>query len=460
METPQSHWFERVKRSSATIPALVLLAVLPILVSEMAYRRAADANVQQVEAAKARLTIGLILRRTLDAETGQLGYLLTGRPAYLMPYREAITHLDDLLPRLELRYAQLPDSISAAASLDQSVRQKLSLLQTTIDLYQNGRSEAWRDLLMTDMGRDAMDNVRAAAAHLTALENAVIAEAAQEVDTTLRFTRAGVAGLSLLTLLAMSSYLRQSTRLDRLRTAQADSLELEVKRQTVALTQLAQYLQTVREDERGHLARELHDELGALMTTAKLDAARIRLRLGKEMPEALERLTHLTSTLDQGIALKRRIIEDLKPSSLANLGLVASLDILTREFADRSGLQADCTLLPVELSPEAQLTVYRIVQEGLTNVAKYSQAKLVQVRLGSTGASVEITVEDDGIGFDVAKRLAQVSHGLVGMQYRVQALGGTLKIESQPGRGTRLSAVLPMILPVTSPDQNSPNSGY
>ena len=450
MDDSRSHWFERVKRSSATIPALVLLALLPILVSEMAYRRAAEANRQQTEAAMARLTIGQILRRTIDAETGQRGYLLTGRPAYLEPYREALTQLDELLPKLQLRYAQRQDAAAATSRLEQSVRQKLSVLQTTIELYQNGRSEAWRELLMTDMGRDAMDNVRTAAAHLTAIENAVIAEAAQEVDTTLRLTRAGVAGLSLLTLLALSSYLRQTGRLDKLRAAQASALELEVNRQTAALTQLAQYLQTVREDERGHLARELHDELGALMTTAKLDAARIRLRLGEQMPEALERLTHLTATLDQGIALKRRIIEDLTPSALGNLGLVASLDILTREFADRSGLQLDCTLLPVELSPEAQLTVYRIVQEALTNVAKYSQAKGVQVRLAPVGASVEVTVEDDGIGFDVASRLAQVSHGLVGMHYRVQALGGTLTIESQPGAGTRLAAVLPMKAQATS----------
>jgi hypothetical protein len=93
----------------------------------------------------------------------------------------------------------------------------------------------------------------------------------------------------------------------------------------------------VREEERGHLARELHDELGALLTAAKLDVARLKSRLGDQPPEVGQRLQHLTETLNSGIALKRRIIEDLRPSSLSNLGLTASLEILAREFSERSG---------------------------------------------------------------------------------------------------------------------------
>ncbi|MEY2689394.1 MAG: hypothetical protein RL375_3593, partial [Pseudomonadota bacterium] len=108
----------------------------------------------------------------------------------------------------------------------------------------------------------------------------------------------------------------------------ADNRRLEtlVALRTRQLTELTHHLQTAREDERARLARDLHDELGALLTSAKFDAARLRARLGAGAPEALERLAHLTQTLDSVIALKRRITEDLRPSSLDHLGLVVTLD--------------------------------------------------------------------------------------------------------------------------------------
>jgi signal transduction histidine kinase len=202
-------------------------------------------------------------------------------------------------------------------------------------------------------------------------------------------------------------------------------------------------LQTVREDERNHLARELHDELGALLTAAKLDAARLRSRLASAGPEALERLAHLNETLNGGIALKRRIIEDLRPSSLSNLGLVAALEIQIREFATRSELEVVGELEAVELSPACQLTVYRLVQEALTNIVKYADAQSVVVTLGPDGSgAVRVSVRDDGIGFDTdLPRTAR--HGLIGMRYRVEAEGGVMRLESIPGQGTLIEAILP-----------------
>ena len=111
-----------------------------------------------------------------------------------------------------------------------------------------------------------------------------------------------------------------------------------MRERTASLAELATHLQDVRETERGYLARELHDELGSLLTAAKLDVARLKSRLA-DTPDAAQRLQHLTELLNSGIALKRRIIEDLRPSSLSNLGLVASLEILGREFGDASGMR-------------------------------------------------------------------------------------------------------------------------
>jgi signal transduction histidine kinase len=191
------------------------------------------------------------------------------------------------------------------------------------------------------------------------------------------------------------------------------------------------------------LARELHDELGALLTAAKLDVARLKSRLGTQSaPEVAQRLQHLTEALNSGIALKRRIIEDLRPSSLSNLGLTASLEILAREFSERSGVEITTGLEPVELDESRQLTVYRLVQESLTNVGKYAEAKQVEISVRNYENHVEVDIRDDGKGFNVTE-IRPSTHGLAGMRHRVEAAGGRLMVSSTIGEGTRISAVLP-----------------
>jgi signal transduction histidine kinase len=221
-------------------------------------------------------------------------------------------------------------------------------------------------------------------------------------------------------------------------------LDADVAARTAQLTELAHHLQTAREDERHRLARDLHDELGALLTSAKLDAARIRSRLAGAAPEALERLAHLVETLDSIIALKRRIVEDLRPSALTHLGLVAALEILAHEFAEAAGVEVQCALAPVRLSTAAELVVYRLVQEALTNIGKHARARHVWLRLSEHEGSVEAAVRDDGVGFDTAVR-PQSAFGLLGMHYRVEAEHGALSVSSAPGQGTRIEATLPAV---------------
>jgi signal transduction histidine kinase len=208
------------------------------------------------------------------------------------------------------------------------------------------------------------------------------------------------------------------------------------------LSQLTQHLQTAREDERARLARDLHDELGALLTSAKLDAARIRSRLAGGAPEALERLGHLTHTLDTVIALKRRIVEDLRPSSLDHLGLVVTLEILAREFSERTGVAVHLALQPVPLAAAAELVAYRMVQEAVTNISKYAQAGQVWISLSVLGGSVQLSVRDDGVGFDTRAALRS-RYGLVGMRFRVEAAHGRMAVSSAPGQGTSIVISLP-----------------
>jgi signal transduction histidine kinase len=274
--------------------------------------------------------------------------------------------------------------------------------------------------------------------------------------------RVGVVILGAMSFLALAHVMRHSLALEqrqrelkRLLQAERDRLEIEVRERTAQLTELAHHLQTAREDERGRLARDLHDELGALLTSAKLDAARMKARLAGSAPEVLERLAHLVQTLDTVIALKRRIVEDLRPSALTHLGLVATLEILAREFAEVSGLEVHVTLDPVHLDSSAELVAYRFVQEAFTNIAKHARACQVWVCMEERDGKVDVSVRDDGAGFDGTAQPVS-AHGLLGMRYRIEAAHGTLGVSSSPGQGALVQMCLPQALqpcePCPTPD--------
>lgn len=276
-----------------------------------------------------------------------------------------------------------------------------------------------------------------------------------DIHRTLLLNRLGVAVLSVASLVALFLYLRRGLALEeererekqerqRLVRVERERLEVEVARRTEQLVKLAHHIETAREQERARLARDLHDEMGSLLTAAKLDAARIRTRVAHLAPAALEPLTQLIEKLNSGIALKQGIIENLRPSTLGNLGLATTLHILAHQFASRSGVQVHCALVPVRLAADAELVVYRVVQEAITNVSKYARAKQLWLSLGAADGQAELTVRDDGVGFDT-EAAAGSAFGLLGMRFRVEAEHGTLSVVSSPSRGTLIRVRLPEI---------------
>lgn len=450
------NFIDRIRSSPFAFPLAAAFAIAMLLVSEVSYRQSRQAFDDLNASSSTRARVQRLLIQMVDAETGQRGYLLTGRREYLEPYRNAVEGMSELLSKVRNDYADEPEQSAMFAALSERIAGKLSEMTETIRLYDEGRTEAWESLLLSNIGQDAMDAARSLAEQLIAREaNQVVALRARVADS-LMINRVGVGLVTLLALVALFLYLRQARLLERQRHDQAraiqnerDRLEVQVTDRTAQLTELARHLQTVREDERHRLARELHDELGALLTTAKLDVARIKARVAAAMPEAAERLQHLSDTLNTGIALKRRIIEDLRPSSLTNLGLTASLEILLREYRERTGLQVESRLDAVRLAPDAELTVYRLVQEALTNVAKYAKARRLEVSLSAQGTQAEISVRDDGVGFD-PRSPKTAAHGLLGMRYRVESEGGQFSLQAAPGRGTCVSARLPQIEPISA----------
>ncbi len=427
----------------ATLAALVLVGI-----NEAGFRQSSHALAEVGDAQHARAELNQMLQNVLDAETGQRGYLLTGEASYREPYDAAVKQVDSHLAALQAVYAQKPDELARVNELAKHMARKMAEMEMSVRLRQNGNDDAWRFVITTDVGREEMDAIRNQVAGLVNASNEELARGQEQIATSLRFGRIGIALVALAGLLAFYLYLRQTHALrsvgERQQLAlerERNALEGEVRERTATLAELATHLQQVRESERGYLARELHDELGSLLTAAKLDVARLKSRLS-DAPDATQRLQHLNELLNSGIALKRRIIEDLRPSSLSNLGLVASLEILGREFAERSSMEVEMVLEPVSLDEDNQLTVYRMVQESLTNIGKYAEATEASIVMKNYGNHVVVEVSDDGKGFDT-QHARPSTHGLAGMRHRVEAAKGKLTVSSTPGKGTHLSAVLP-----------------
>ena len=448
-------------RTSLSVALSVFAAVALLLINEAGWRES-DAATQRVQQAQQmRIAAGRLMRAAIDAETGQRGFLLTGEASYLEPYRRAQSEIASIEAQLDAVLNHFPTERASFEELKQALALRQDELNLTIGLRKEGREAAWRFVVNSDVGAQHMDRVRDLAEKLIASGDAHIQKSFEQINRSLRVSRIGVAALVVLSLLAFCLYLRQSFALlrhnelaqQRLQ-KERDLLEQQVQERTASLRDLATHLQRVREEERGFLARELHDELGALLTAAKLDVARVKSRIGPHA-EAHERLAHLTDTLNNGITLKRRIVEDLRPSSLSHLGLVASLEILAREFAERSELRVHTDLEAVRLSDELQITIYRLVQESLTNIGKYAQAHEVHVSLRREPPGLKVMVTDDGQGFEPSQ-VSPSRHGLAGMRHRVEALGGQLQVQSQPGQGARIVALLPLSEVGAPPSPPSP----
>ncbi|WBY03968.1 CHASE3 domain-containing protein [Ramlibacter tataouinensis] len=427
----------------------VLAACVLIGINEAGYNRSRAELDSMAGEVRARTAINRLLQLVVDAETGSRGFLLTGDARYLEPYNAAVADIGQGLETLQVAYAGAPEESVIIGQLTRNVQRKLAEMELSVNMRKQGKEDAWKFVLLSDIGKQQMDAIREQAGRLIQSTALRIDASQAQVRASLLYARIGIGVVTLAALLAFWLYLRQGAALkaagerqQQVLQQERDLLERQVRERTATLAELATHLQQVREDERGHLARELHDELGALLTAAKLDVARLKSRLGGQPAEVGQRLQHLTDTLNSGIALKRRIIEDLRPSALANLGLTASLEILAREFSERSGIDVAASLEPVELDASDQLTVYRLVQESFTNMAKYAHAKHAQVSVHGYDNHVEVAVRDDGRGFDPAQARPS-SHGLAGMRHRVEAAGGKLTVSTRPGNGTRVVAVLP-----------------
>lgn len=427
-------------RNALTFVLACLAALTMLFISEASTWRARRSLLEISVIGQARAGIQQLESSLRDAVASAPGGAALQSPVDAWSHAQARARVDGTMSMLAAHYADDPAGAALLAVLRSDIEQRL-------DRLAGGAAAAGP----APAEREPLASVRDTSAALLAHERQKQFVAQQAVDGVLQIGRIGIAALSAISLLSLSLFLWQAAALQRqqralqtLERVDRDRLEHEVARRTAELTELHRYLLSAREDERARLARDLHDDLGALLTSAKLDAARLRFRLGPDAPEAQERLASLVRMLDGVIALKRRIVEDLRPSALDTVGLVAALEILASEFAERSGLEVTREFLPMDLNPEVELVLFRLVQEATTNIAKHARARHVGLVLRVDRGETLLRVSDDGVGFDAGRALL-AAHGLAGMRFRVQAESGTMTVDSKPGVGTTIEVRLPRV---------------
>jgi signal transduction histidine kinase len=254
----------------------------------------------------------------------------------------------------------------------------------------------------------------------------------------------------------------RQARVQRQLITQQGELDQLVTERTRQLEALGWHLQAVSENEKTQLARELHDELGAILTASKMDVAWASRKLRDSEPAIAEKLARALANLDQGIALKRRIIEDMRPTVLANFGLVTALRTLADEAAQRNNWMLELQLPAddIQLDEQTEIALFRVAQESLTNAAKYARASRVSIGLLIDDAQVALSISDNGVGITPADLKRTHTHGLLGMRQRVAAHGGKFDIHRATPSGTDIHVVMPCArsaAPVDGPEQGGPS---
>jgi signal transduction histidine kinase len=209
------------------------------------------------------------------------------------------------------------------------------------------------------------------------------------------------------------------------------------------LRRLAAHLVTVREEERAHIAREIHDELGQVLTGLKMEVTWLAKRLKEQA--LLDKTDAICSLIDSTVQTVRKIATGLRPEVLDDMGLVAAVGWQAKEFQKRTGIRCRAKLPPETVKPQIDIatTVFRIFQEILTNVARHSRATRVDIDLDISDERVALVVVDNGIGIPDAELTAKKSLGLLGMQERALLFGGDVSLNGTPGHGTRVSVTIP-----------------
>ena len=222
--------------------------------------------------------------------------------------------------------------------------------------------------------------------------------------------------------------------------------EEELRESKERLRSLADYLQSVRENERTAIAREIHDELGQALTGLNIDLSWLAKKVPENEKVLLDKIRAMSEMTTQTIRTVQRISTDLRPGLLDDLGLVAAIEWQTEEFKNRTGIRCTLTIDPedITIDDRRSTSLFRILQETLTNVTRHAQSTQVYVSLQEKDRGLELMVKDNGTGISEEHVFDPKSLGLIGIRERAYQWGGEVKINGSPGKGTTVVVRMPI----------------
>ena len=389
------------------------------------------------------------------SESAQRAFLYTENKEYLNSLNDNEAQITSSLAKLRDMVVDNPRQLKLVDLIRQLAEEKMTVINKSIAIQQMGQKDAARALVMSGQGKQLMEELDQQISRFVLQEQELLVERRQRWTNAQAVMRWGFAAIFLINALLlltsaitimrdMAGKRAKLLRLDE----RAAVLASEVAQRAVELRALSAHLLRIQEDERRTIARELHDELGGTLSAVKMDIIMGRDAASQRGDEkSVARLQRAHAAIDSGIQFTRRMIEDLRPTLLDNLGFEATLRSLTGQFSDRTGCPCVISLPEgkLNLTSAQSTTLYRICQEALTNVMKYAKAKKVTITLTGDSSHWKLLLADDGVGIEATKQPRGISHGLIGMRERLVALGGTFDIRGEAGHGTTLTATFPVI---------------
>lgn len=438
-------------RRYVLLPMLAAIALVAVAFFTTEARRADNMRIAtEIRVAQERMRLlAELVYAAADAESGQRGYLLTHDAEYLEPYNDAKQRLAVLIPELLAAYKEKPTEAVHIERVNALVDKKLMELNSAIAMAEETGTTAMSvQLVKTGVGLRWMAQVRDEMEGMRNRERERIYQGIVQWErqhTISSYLSGAAAILNVLLLLVAGVYI---TRDIERRNAAANELDKQVAQRTLELSELSTHLQRVTEREKSQLARELHDELGGLLVAIKMDLAQLAKKMDIKHPDIQPRWQRIQEAITAGVDLKRRVIEELRPTLLDNMGLIAALRWQAEQTCAQAGiiLQASFPEEEPNLDTNTSIAIFRIAQEALTNMMKHARATTAKITLQVTGDGLTLMIEDDGIGISQRPGGQSGAHGLLSMKHRVQAIGGTFYVGAAPPHGTRIVVRIPIDL--------------
>jgi signal transduction histidine kinase len=462
--------FAKILRTGTLVVAFALLVAI-VVIAELGLESQKNINLVIRRSQERQLLLAELLSELSDAETDQRSYLLTGDAKYLDAYRTARSAIEQSLDRASDQLRENERQSTAALDPWRRLRlltgNKLGELSASLALYQSQGPDQALALIRADFGSGTMSGIRAVIMSLRNSERAVVSDALEQADRLRVMVRTAMGAAAVITALLLglaaavvARQARRRTEINQQLSHQNEELERRVRQRTTELSALSSHLQQLTEKEKAALARELHDELGGLLIAVKMDISWLQKRSQSGESDVQARWTRVLKLLDDGVDFKRRVVENLRPTLLDNMGLLPALRWIAQETCARGGLDytEEYPEQEPELADDAAIMLFRLVQESLTNIVKHAQATLVRLAVRMQDGWLTLEIEDDGRGIDPERLNATGSHGLATIRHRVRSFGGELEINSPPGQGTQLRARLPLARLLKAPPPPQPVS--